>query len=190
MKKTKKTPKMSKKSFKPADRMSYLYKTTFTDGLVHYGRVNASKGYSNKTYISNLISGYKHNSNNPLRYTMITDFEKKVFTELSSLVCEIVFFGTTEECRKERDRLIKITNNCMNSKSSSIDTFGKLSKEIVQIKKEYVKTIVSAVDGTRMFFIDKEYGFRRALTDNMVTSKKHPLNSNFVQIIGLEIERI
>jgi hypothetical protein len=35
-----------------------------------------------------------------------------------------------------------------------------------------------------------EYGFRRALKENMVTYKKHPLNPNFVQIIGLEIEKI
>jgi hypothetical protein len=189
MNKSTKTPKMNKKSFKPTDRMSYLYKTTFEDGFVHYGRVNASKGYSNKTYISNLISGYKHNSNNPLRYTMITDFESKVFTETQSLNCEIVFFGTTEDCRKERDRLISITNNCMNSKASSIDTIGKIKKQIVQIKAEYVK-ILSAIDGTKMYFINMEYGFRRALRENMVTYKKHPLNPNFVQIIGLEIEKI
>ena len=51
---------------------------------------------------------------------MITDFETKVFTEFQSLSCEVVFFGSTEDCRKERDRLISITNNCLNSKGEII----------------------------------------------------------------------
>ena len=190
MKKNTKTPKMSKTSFKPQDRMSFLYKTTFEDGSVHYGRVNASKGYSDKTYISNLLSGFKHNSSNPLRQSMITEFERKVVIEQSSLVCERIFFGTTDECRVERDRLVSITNMCMNVRPSLTDTLGKLTKQVVQIKKEYVKTITSAVDGTKINFIDMEYGFRRALKENMITNKKHPLNANFVQVIGLDIEKI
>jgi hypothetical protein len=180
-----KTPK-----FKPEDRMSNLYKTTFEDGSVHYGRINASKNYSPKTYISDWYSHWKHNTNNPLRQSMITDFEKKVAAERATLKCEIVFFGSTEDCRKMRDKLIRETNKCMNSKSSLTDTMGRMAKSIIQIKKEYVKTITSAVDGTKIYFIDMEYGFRRALKDNMITNKKHPLNPNFVQISGFEIERI
>ena len=78
----------------------------------------------------------------------------------------------------------------MNFKSSSNDSTGRMgSKLLVQIKSEYVKTL-SSIDGTKLYFINMEYGFRRALKENMVTYKKHPLNPNFVQIIGLEIEKI
>lgn len=177
-------------SFKPNDGMSYLYKTTFTDGSVHFGRVNASKGYSAKTYITNILSGFKHNIHNPLRQSMITEFERKVNSEKSSLKCERIFFGTTEECRAERDILVKRTHNCMNVRSSLSDTYGKMGKvPTIQLKADKVKTITSTADGSKMYFIETQYGYLRGLKDNMI-GKKHPLNPNFIQIVGFNIEKI
>lgn len=182
--------RMNKETFKPTDGMSYLYKTTFTDGSVHYGRVNASKGYTAKTYISNLLSGYKHNIHNPLRQSMITEFERKVNSERSTLKCERVFFGTTSECRTERDKLVKVTDRCMNTRQSLSDTTGKISKTpTLRLRGECVKTITSTVDGSKMYFVEREYGYLRGLKDNMI-GKKHPLNPNFIGIVGFNIEKI
>ena len=167
-----------------------IFKTTFIDGTTHFFRVPTSRNKTAKSYIDYQYSTYKHNISNPNRSSNITEFETKVAQELNTLKCELVFSGTLEECKIERDRLVKVTNKCMNYKVSSNDSTGRMgSKILVQIKKEYVKTL-SAIDGTKLTFINMEYGFRRALKDNMITSKKHPLNPNFVQITGLEIERI
>jgi hypothetical protein len=180
----------SPKRYQATDRMSYIYKTTFEDGTTHFGRINASKGYSPKTYINDWYSHWKHNIHNPKRFSMITEFERRVAAERATLKCEIVFFGTTEECRVEKDRLVRTTDKCMNTKSSLTDTLGKIGKATtVRLKADKVKTITSTADGSKMYFIDREYGYLRGLKDNMI-GKKHPLNPNFIQIVGLNIEKI
>lgn len=172
------------------NKQNNIFKTTFTDGTTHFFRVPSSRNKTPKSYIAYQYSTYKHNVSNPNRSSNVTEFETRVAQELNTLKCELVFSGTEQQCKVERDRLIKVTDKCMNFKSSSNDSTGRMgSKLLVQIKSEYVKTL-SAIDGTKLYFINMEYGFRRALKENMVTYKKHPLNPNFVQIIGLEIEKI
>ena len=156
---------------------SRIYKVTFENGTVHYGRVALSKGYSEKTYISNLLSGYKHNINNPLRVSMITEFEKRVVNEQSTLMCEIVFEGDTTESTKVKDGLIKNTKLCMNTRLSTINKSPK--KQPLKVKKEYVKSLTNS-NGEKLTYIDVDRVFVRKLSSVVNFKKKHPIKPNYV----------
>jgi len=170
--------------------MNNIFKTTFSDGTTHFFRVPASRNKNVKSYLGYQYSTYKHNISNPNRLHNVTEFETRLAKELNTLKCELVFSGTPEECKVERDRLVRTTPNCMNFKASINDSTGNMGKTpTIQLKADKVKTITSTADGSKMYFIDKEYGYLRGLSDNMI-GKKHPLNPNFIQIVGLNIEKI
>ena len=171
----------------PKKEMSRLYKVTFEDGTVYFSRVCLSKGYSVKTFISNLISGYNSNKRNPLRQTMITEFETRVFEEVTTLKCEIIFEGLTEEAMKLRDELIKVTPNCGNSKMS-LNNEGRISKEIIRVGKEFSKILKSST-GDIVSFVDSEWARQKGYWDVLNFSNRYPLNAKYVQILK-EIERI
>ena len=156
---------------------SRIYKVTFEDGMVHFGRVSLSKGYSEKTYITNLLSGFKHNINNPNRVNKITDFERKVVNESNTLVCEIVFEGEDKEAISVKDRMIRETKNCMNSRKSTEVKRGK--NETLKVKKEFVKTLVNN-KGEKLFFILIERVMKRKLNEKVNFNVKHPIKSDFV----------
>lgn len=166
---------------------SIVYKTTFEDGTTHYGRVNSDKRYSPKTYISNLLSAYKHNINNPLRINMITDFEKKIHSEQLTLKCEIVFSGTTIESMAAKDSFIKYDKNSMNSRVSS-DNTGKIAVEIIKIPKAHSKQLASA-SGDVVYYIDRSWAKRNGLEHMVNLFKVHPINSEFVLSLK-HIERV
>lgn len=167
-----------------------IFKTTFSDGTTHFFRVPAARNKTPKSYIAYQYSTYKHNISNPSRSHNVTEFETRVAQELNTLKCELVFTGSVEECKAERDRLVRITPNCMNFKASINDTTGKMGKvTTLQLKAEKVKTITSTVDGSKMFFIEREYGHLRGLGESMI-GKKHPLYPNYIQIVGYNIEKI
>ena len=171
----------------PKKEMSRLYKVTFVDGTVYFSRVCLSKGYSVKTFISNTISVYNSNKRNPLRQTMITEFETRVFEEVTTLKCEIIFEGLTEEAMKMRDEFIKVTPNCGNSKMS-LNNEGRISKEIIRVGKEFSK-IVKNSTGDIVSFVDSEWAKRKGYWDVLNFSNRYPLNSKYVQILK-PIERI
>jgi len=166
---------------------SRLYKTTFEDGSVYFSRVALSKGYSAKTFITNTISVYKSNLKNPLRETMITVFEKKVFNEFSTLKSEIIFEGNTNEAMKLRDELIKITPNCGNSNKSK-NNEGRIAKEVIKVAKEFSKVMKSST-GAVVSFVDKEWARKKGMWEILNFSNPYPLNPNFVEILK-PIERI
>jgi len=166
---------------------SRLYKTTFEDGVVYFSRVCLSKGYSEKTFISNTISVYKSNKRNPLRKTMITEFEKRVFNEIGTLKCEIIFEGKTTEAMNLRDELIEKTLNCGN-KNKSINTEGRISKEIIKVKKEFSKIMKSST-GAVVSYVDREWARKKGLWEVLNFSNEYPLNTKFVEILK-PIERI
>ena len=171
----------------PKKEMSRLYKVTFVDGTVYFSRVCLSKGYSVKTFISNMISVYNSNKRNPLRQTMITEFETRVFEEVTTLKCEIIFEGLTEEAMKLRDELIKVTPNCGNSKMS-LNNEGRMAKEIIRVGKEFSKILKSST-GDIVSFVDSEWARQKGYWDVLNFSNRYPLNAKYVQILK-EIERI
>ena len=166
---------------------SRLYKVTFEDGTVYFSRVCLSKGYSEKTFISNTISVYNSNKRNPLRQTMITEFETRVFNEVETLKCEIVFEGLTDEAMKLRDELIEKTLNCGNSKKS-MNNEGRISKEIIKVGKEFSKIMKSST-GAVVSFVDREWARKKGLWEVLNFSNEYPLNTKFVEILK-PIERI
>jgi hypothetical protein len=180
MKRFEKTPKSS-------ERLSYVYRTEFTDGSIHFGRVNASKNYSPKNYIGNAVSAVKHNANNPLRASMTTEFEYKVANELKSVKCEIVFAGPTDEAKKFRnEQVAKVGIMCMNARKAGSDSLG--IDNIVTIAKEYSKALKSANE--ILYFIDPRYGRSIGLADKMISNVKHPLYPNFIKLACIQVERV
>ena len=167
--------------------MSRLYKTIFVDGSVYFSRVCLTKGYSEKTFISNTISVYKSNLRNPLRKTMITEFEKRVFNELETLKCEIVFEGLTTEAMSLRDELISKTPNCGNTNKSK-NNEGRISKEIIKVGKEFSK-VMKSKSGKVVSYVDREWARKKGLWDILNFSNEYPINNKFVEILK-PIERI
>jgi len=157
---------------------SRVYKVTFKDGNVHYGRVCLSKGYSEKTYITNLLSGYKHNINNPKRVGRITKFEKRVVAESNTLKCEIVFEGNTQESLKFKDEQIKMEAVCMNKRKSNVHRSPV--KVEFKVKKEYVKTLTNA-KGEKLFYINRDRVFSMGFNKDVDFKQTHPLKPNFVR---------
>ena len=180
MKRFEKTPKSS-------ERLSYVYRTEFEDGSIHFGRVNASKHYTPKSYIGNAVSAVKHNVNNPLRVCMTTEFEYKVANELDTLKCEIVFAGPTDEAKKFRnEEVARLGIMCMNARSAGSDSLG--IDNIVTISKEFSKALKSANE--ILYFIDPRYGRSIGLADKMISNVKHPLYPNFIKLACVQVERV
>lgn len=179
--------KRFEKAPKSTERLSYVYRTEFVDGLIHFGRVNASKGYSPKNYISNALSAVKHNSNNPLRSTMTTEFERKVFEERDTLKCEIVFAGPTDEAKKFRNtEVTKLGNSCLNARKAGSDSLG--IDNIVRIAKEFSKSLKSANDEI-LYFINPQYGRKIGLGDKIISNIKHPIYPEFLKLACVQVER-
>lgn len=181
--------KRFEKAPKSSERLSYIYRTEFVDGKVHFGRVNASKNYSEKNYLSNLLSSVKHNSNNPLRTTMITEFERKLYNEfpMGGVKCEIVFAGPTDEAKKFRDSEVsKLGAICMNTRSSGSDMLG--IDNIVRVAKEFTKAIRSA-NNEMIYFIDPTYGRKMGLVDKMISNIKYPLDNKYIKLACVQVER-
>ena len=172
---TLKTNKMNKK------QLSRLYKTIFADGTIYFSRVCLTKGYSEKTFISNTISVYKSNLRNPKRQTMITEFEKRVFNELNSLKCEIVYEGPTTEAMKLRDELILKTPNCGNSNKSK-NNEGRIAKDVIKVAKTLSKVINNG-SGQIISYVDREWARKKGLWEFINFSNEYPLNTQFVEIL-------
>lgn len=62
-------------------------------------------------------------------------------------------------------------------------------KGVPRIKKEYSKKMISDVDETVMYFIDRDYGLKRKLTSKMNYANVHPIDKNMVEIT-IEINRV
>lgn len=167
---------------------SKIYKTTFEDGTVYFSRLSSSKGYSGKTFISNMVSHYKSFSNNPLRKNLVTEFETRCFNEVDTVKCEIIFEGSTSEAMKMRDKLIKSTPNCGNTKFSSNNGQNGASREILKVTKEFSKVVKSST-GAVVSYVDREWARKKGLWDVLNFSNEYPLNSKFVEILK-PIERI
>jgi hypothetical protein len=175
------------KAPKSTDRLSYVYRTEFLDGSIHFGRINASKHYTPKNYINNILSTVKHNASNPLRVTMTTEFEYKVADEVGSLKCEIVFAGPTDEARIYRDKMVKETGlACMNKRSSGDDSLG--IDNIVRVAKEFTKVLKSATE--TFYFIEPKYGRSVGLAEKIIANVKHPIYSNYLKLACIQVERV
>lgn len=175
------------KAPKSTERLSYVYKTQFLDGSIHYGRVNASKHYSPKGYIANALSAVKHNANNPLRVCMTTEFEYKVEEEFETLKCEIVFSGPTDEARIYRDKMVKEAGVfSMNRRSSGDDSLGL--DNIVRVAKEFTKVLKSATE--TFYFIEPKYGRSVGLGEKIISNVKHPIYSNYLKLACIQVERV
>jgi|LakMenEpi03Aug12_release.lakeMendotaPanAssembly.Ray.scaffolds.fasta_scaffold915608_2 hypothetical protein len=174
------------KAPKSSERLSYVYRTEFIDGSIHFGRVNASKHYSPKGYISNAVSAVKHNSKNPLRACMTTEFEYKVVEEFDTLKCEIVFVGSSDEARTYRDKMVKETSVfCMNRRKSGDDSLG--IDNIVRVAKEFTKVLKSATE--TFYFIEPKYGRSIGLAEKIISNVKHPIYSDYLKLACIQVER-
>jgi hypothetical protein len=118
---------------------------------------------------------------------MITEFETRVFNEVETLKCEIVFEGLTDDAMKLRDELIEKTLNCGNSKKS-MNNEGRISKEIIKVGKEFSKIMKSST-GAVVSFVDREWARKKGLWEVLNFSNEYPLNTKFVEILK-PIERI
>lgn len=159
---------------------SKIYKTTFMNGDVHYGRVVSHKKYSPKTYLMDKISSIKSNLKNPNRIGMITKFEKRVQLEIDTVMCEIIFEGTTLECVRKKDELIIKTKNCINEKKSSL--CNKVNKTY-SIKKEYVKKLINPKSKETIYYVDLEWvKTKEELMKHVILKDSHPFNVNYKKL--------
>jgi hypothetical protein len=171
-----------KSKMKPvkSKEFSYLYKTTFNNGDVYFHRFDGLKSWTVKQFIGHQLACAKSNKRND-------SFAKRVQIELSSVLVEIVFYGTTNDCIQKKIQLI---NECKNKVVSTRtnDIVNKSKDNFLQLKREYTKVISN--NGESIYYIDIEYGFRMGLKDKMITYKKHFINPNFVELNTKRIERI
>jgi hypothetical protein len=155
---------------------SFIYKTTFKDGRVHYQR--AADCWSVKTYKSHIIACYKNAKRN-------VEFENKFFTEQNTAIVSIIFKGSTDEAIILMKELISNEADCMNKNRST--TVRKSNHKILNIKREFTKVMSSGTQ--KMYFIDYEYGCRMGLKDKFGTMR-HPINKNFVLLNYTHINQI
>ena len=100
---------------------SKLYKTTFINGDIHFGRVASYKKYAPLTYLRDKLSVIKSNAKNPNRTNMTTEFELRVQKEFETVKCEIIYEGLTKDCCDKKDEFILKTSKCLNEKKSTIN---------------------------------------------------------------------
>jgi len=162
------------------DTNSKLYKTTFENGDVHYGRVISYKNYSPKTYLKDKLSAIKSNAKNPKRKNRTTEFELRVRDEFSTVKCEIIYEGLTLECCKKQDELIVKSSNCINKKNSSIN---KREEKPKTIKKEHVKKLTNPKTKESFFYVEWEWAKSNPyFSQHIDENTSHPLNRNFKKL--------
>ena len=127
MKKNVKTPK--------SKEFSYLYKTTFSNGDVYFHRFDGLKSWTETQFISHQLSCSKSDKRND-------NFAKRVQTELSSVLVERVFYGTTKECiDKKRELISQSKNTVVSTRTNNI--VSKTKDNILRLKKEFTKVMSS-----------------------------------------------
>jgi hypothetical protein len=164
------------------NEFSKIYKTTFEDGTVYFSRLSSSKGYSGKTFISNMVSHYNSFTNNPLRKNLVTEFETRCYNEVDTVKCEIVFEGLTSEAMVMRDKLIKTTLNCGNTNSSSNNGQNGAKRELLRVSKEFSKSITNSM-GVVVSYVDRDWAKRKGLWEFLNFSSVYPINPKFVEIL-------
>ena len=159
---------------------SKLYKTTFKNGDVHYGRVASHKSWSAKNYLKDKLSAIKHNSKTPNRINMITSFELRVQKEWDRVKCEIIYEGLTLDCCKKKDELISKTPKCLNER---VSTINKMDTKPRIIKKEYVKKLVSPKTNETFYYVDWVWAKSHPyFSKHIVSHQSHPIYKNFKKL--------
>ena len=160
---------------------SKLYKTTFENGDVHFGRVVSSKKYSAKTYLSDQISKIKSNRKNPNRLNRITEFELRVEREIETVQCEIIFEGLTAECCQKKDSLIYNSKQCINYRTSVMNK--KRETQFRTIKKVYIKKLVNPNTKETFHYVDWSWAKSHPYFSKHISiDDSHPLYSNFKKL--------
>jgi hypothetical protein len=159
---------------------SKLYKTTFINGDVHFGRVASYKKYTPLTYLRDKLSTIKSNAKNPNRSNMTTEFELRVQKEFETVKCEIIYEGLTKDCCDKKDEFIIKTRKCLNEKKSTINI---MKNKIHSIKKEYVKKLVSNNTGETIYYVMwpwvKNHPY---FSKHVVEAQHHPTNMSFKKL--------
>tara|TARA_B100001287_G_scaffold156285_2_gene131486 strand:- start:334 stop:861 length:528 start_codon:yes stop_codon:yes gene_type:complete len=160
---------------------SKIYKTTFKNGDVHFGRVVSSKKYSPKIYLNDQISKVKSNSKNPNRINMTTEFELRVQREIDTVKCEIVFEGLTAECCQKKDSLIYNSKQCINYRKS---VMNKKRVDVPRtIKKDYVKKLINPTTKEIFYYVDWSWAKSHPYFSKHISiDKSHPLHPNFKKL--------
>ena len=159
---------------------SKLYKTTFKNGDVHYGRVASHKSWTAKNYLKDKLSAIKHNSKTPNRVNMITSFELRVQKEWDTVECEIVFEGPTQECVAKKDELIRLSKRCLNERVSF--TVVKTSKP-KPIKKEYIKKLSNPKTKECFYYVDWSWAKTHPyFSKHIDLNTSHPIYNNFKKL--------
>jgi hypothetical protein len=174
--------KLNPPTMNTKNEFSKIYKTTFEDGTVYFSRLSSSKGYSGKTFISNMVSHYNSFTNNPLRKNLVTEFETRCYNEVATVKCEIVFEGLTSEAMVMRDKLIKTTLNCGNTNSSSNNGQNGAKRELLRVSKEFSKSITNSM-GVVVSYVDRDWAKRKGLWEFLNFSSVYPINPKFVEIL-------
>ena len=174
--------KLNPPTMNTKNEFSKIYKTTFEDGTVYFSRLSSSKGYSGKTFISNMVSHYNSFTNNPLRKNLVTEFETRCYNEVATVKCEIVFEGLTSEAMVMRDKLIKTTFNCGNTNSSSNNGQNGAKRELLRVSKEFSKSITNSM-GVVVSYVDRDWAKRKGLWEFLNFSSVYPINPKFVEIL-------
>jgi hypothetical protein len=164
---------------------SRVYKVTFANGDTHYGRVVLSKNYSAKTYLSDMAGRVLINANNPIRVNMTTEVEKRVHSELSTTLCEIVFEGPTAEAIVVKDTLAAKDLKSLNLRTNV--TMGESNKDTIEVPIKYSKVLKNA-KGELLNYINVGYANLHQLVKFLDETKRHPLDKTFAQIL-IPIER-
>lgn len=160
---------------------SKLYKTTFENGDVHFGRVASYKNYSPQVYLSDKLSTIKSNLKNPNRNNMTTDFELRVQEEYDTVKCEIIFEGLTLECCNKKDSLIYNSKKCINMRKSTINKTG--SPKPRTIKKVYIKKLVNPKTDETFYYVDWSWAKSNPyFSKHILPDDSHPLYSNFKKL--------
>jgi hypothetical protein len=158
---------------------SRVYKVTFANGDTHYGRVVLSKNYSAKTYLSDMAGRVLINANNPIRVNMTTEIEKRIHSELSTTLCEIVFEGPTSEAIVIKDTLAAKDLKSLNLRTNV--TMGE-SKDTIEVPTKHSKVLRNG-KGEILNYISMGYANLHQLVKFLDETKRHPLDKSFAQIL-------
>lgn len=161
-------------------KITAIYKITFKDEKTSYSRMTEPM----KPSVERFLKSWERLINSRKQRSVI---EKKIINgEVSK--CEIVFTSKSkEEGMNKRNELVNSDVNSLNGTYTITDRTARVKEDIRTIKKEFSKAL--SKNNVKVFFILKNYGLKKGLSEFMNFSNLYPLDTNFCEI-KLTLNRI
>lgn len=162
-------------------KVKNLFKVTFESGKTYYSLTGVS---TIKSFINSNIQLAKLHLKCPDIHP-ITTFESLLLEEKFEI--ELLGSGPIDEMAVIKDELVESDEMTINSKKTVIEK-KKLVKEILKVPTKYSK-VLKSISGDVVNYVSASYARTNDLVKYLNETKRHPLDSSFVQI-QLSIQRI